>query len=79
MMMMMRVRLTLMISLVIIMNIFCHTSSQGLEILRTLIPDPAPLRSIELLSEGRWTFRQTAESLSSPICDPFWLAPLWLT
>ena len=42
MIMMMRVRLTLMISLMMIMNIFCHTSSQGLEILRTLIPDPAP-------------------------------------
>ena len=35
------------------------------------------LRSMELLSEGRWTFRQTAESFNSPICDPFWLAPLW--
>ena len=39
---MMRVRLTLMISLMMTMNIFCHTSSQGLEILRTLMPDPAP-------------------------------------
>ena len=43
MMRVMKVKLTLMmmISLVII-NIFCHTSSQGLEIFKTLILDPAP-------------------------------------
>ena len=50
-----------------------HTSSQGFEILRTLIPDPAPLRSIEAFLEGRWALCQTADSLSSPICDPLWL------
>ena len=46
---------------------WCQTSSQGFEILRrTVLPAPAPFRSIELFRLGRWALCHTAESFNKP-------------